>query len=82
MTRLLSRFAMPRSEEQRLDALSDPSKLGDIDERDPGSIARAMKKMGQEMGEDFSGDDFDEAVEEMGSDSGPGDDTGDTEDDF
>ena len=32
----------------------DPSKLGHLDENDPASVARFMKKMGQEMGEDVS----------------------------
>ncbi len=72
MNRLMSRFAMPKSEEQRLDAIADPAKLGGLDENDPKSVARMMKKMGQEMGEDFNGEDFDEAVEEM--ESGGGDD--------
>ena len=36
---------------------------GDVDENDPGSVARFMKKMGSEMGEDF-GDDFEEAMAE------------------
>lgn len=67
LSRLMSRFAMPKSEEQRLDSLADPSKLADLDENDPRSVARMMKKMGKEMGEDFSGDDFDEAMEEMES---------------
>ncbi|MGC1679191.1 MAG: FmdB family zinc ribbon protein [Candidatus Binataceae bacterium] len=75
MKRLMSRFAMPKSEEQRMDSLADPSKLGDLDENDPKSVARMMKKMGQEMGEDFSGEDFDEAVEEMESTDGGGDDS-------
>lgn len=48
-----------------MDALADPSKFGDIDESDPKSIARMMKKMGREMGDEFSATDFDEAVEEM-----------------
>lgn len=74
MNRLMSRFAMPKSEEQRLDALADPAKLGGLDENDPKSVARMMKKMGQEMGEDFSGEDFDEAVEEMDSGDGGDDD--------
>lgn len=67
MTRLMSRFAMPKSEEQRLESLADPSNLGDLDENDPKSVAKLMKKMGKEMGEDFSGDDFDQAIEEMES---------------
>ncbi|HVA79618.1 MAG TPA: zinc ribbon domain-containing protein [Candidatus Binataceae bacterium] len=75
MKRLMSRFAMPKSEERRLDSIADPSQLGGLDENDPKSVARMMKKMGQEMGEDFSGEDFDEAVEEMES-SGNDDDSG------
>jgi hypothetical protein len=63
MERLLSRFASPKSEEARLEALSDPSNLGGLDENDPRSMARFMKKMGQEMGEDL-GDDLDAAMED------------------
>ena len=63
LTRLMSRFATIKSEEDRLESLADPSKLGDVDEDDPRSVARFMKKMGQELGEDLGGD-FDEAVDE------------------
>jgi len=66
LERLMSRFASPKSEEARLEAFSDPSNFGDVDENDPQSMARFMKKLGPEMGEDM-GDDFDEAVEEAGS---------------
>ncbi|MDF0674930.1 MAG: zinc ribbon domain-containing protein [Nitrospira sp.] len=52
LERLLSRFAAPKSEEARLESLSDPANLGGIDENDPRSVARLMKRMGQEMGED------------------------------
>jgi hypothetical protein len=52
MNRLLSRFASPKSEEARLESLADPANLGGLDESDPRSMARLMKKMGQEMGED------------------------------
>jgi hypothetical protein len=61
----MSRFAAPKSEEARLESLADPSKFGDVDENDPQSMARFMKKMGREMGEDF-GDDLDEGLEEAG----------------
>ena len=67
MSRLMSRFAMPRSEESRLDSLADPSRLGDVDENDPKSLARMMKRMGTEMGDEFGGAEFDEAVEELES---------------
>jgi putative FmdB family regulatory protein len=52
LDRLLSRFAAPKSEEARLESLADPANLGAVDENDPRSVARLMKKMGQEMGED------------------------------
>jgi putative FmdB family regulatory protein len=71
--RILSRFASPKSEEARLEALADPSNLAGLDENDPESMNRFMKTMGDEMGEDL-GDDLSEAMEAdeagpMGSDS-------------
>lgn len=60
----MSRFAVLKSEESRLEEMSDPSNFGDIDEEDPKSIARWAKRMGEEMGEDL-GDDFDEMVEQL-----------------
>lgn len=65
--RLLSRFAAPKSEEARLESLADPDNLGGLDEHDPQSVARFMKKMGEEMGEDAS--DMD-ALMEAGEDNG------------
>ena len=66
------------SEEARLDALGDPSNFGDIDENDPKSVARLMRKMGKEMGDEFGGPEFDQAVEELerGGDLGGEDDMG------
>ncbi len=75
LTRLMSRFAMVRSEESRLDDLADPSSLGDLDENDPKSMARWMRKMGKEMGED-AGQDFDEMVDELEAGGGDEDDDG------
>jgi putative FmdB family regulatory protein len=63
LRRLMSRFATVRSEEDRLDSLADPSSLGGLDEDDPKSVARWMKKMGSEMGED-AGDDWGDTVDE------------------
>jgi putative FmdB family regulatory protein len=60
--RILSRFASPKSEEARLEALADPSNLAGLDENDPQSMARFMKKIGEETGEDL-GDDLSEAME-------------------
>jgi putative FmdB family regulatory protein len=68
LTRLMSRFATVKSEEARLEALADSASFGDLDEGDPSSVARFMKKMGRELGDDL-GDDFDEAVDEAVSES-------------
>jgi putative FmdB family regulatory protein len=79
LTRLMSRFSMVRSEDARLDNLSDPSSLGDLDEDDPRSMARWMRKMGKELG-DEAGDDFDEMVDEMEAGGGLDDEAGGTDD--
>ncbi len=42
--------------------MAEPSKLGDFNENDPGSMARWMKKMGKELGENMNGD-FEEMME-------------------
>jgi len=63
MEKIVSRVAIFRSEESRLDSLTDPSKLAGLDENDPKSVVRWMKKMGKEMGEDV-GEDFDQVIEE------------------
>jgi len=72
----MSRFSTVKSEDARLDALADSSSLGDLDEDNPASVARFMKKMGREFGDDL-GDDFesamDEAIEEgTGENAGEG----------
>ena len=62
LTRLLSRFASPKTEEARLESMADPSKWGDLDENDPSSMAKVMKKMGKEFGDEL-GEDFEEELE-------------------
>ena len=54
--RMLSRFASPKSEAARLEALAEPDNLAGLDENDPQSMARFMRKMGDEMGEDLESD--------------------------
>jgi len=71
LSRLMSRFATPKSEDARLEAAADPSQLGDLDENDPGSVARFVKRMGEEMGEDL-GDDLDAAMDEAAAEDGGG----------
>lgn len=72
LTRLMSRFAMPRSDDARLDDLTGDAALGGLDESDPRSMARWMRKMGKELGED-GGEDFDAMVDEMESSGDMGD---------
>jgi putative FmdB family regulatory protein len=63
MTRVLSRVKVIRSEESRMESLADPSKWGGLNENDPKSMAKWMKRMGKEMGEDM-GEDVDQMVDE------------------
>jgi len=74
--RLFSRFASPRSEESRLESLADPANMSGLDESDPSSIARWMKKMGNEMGEDFGGEDVDQLAEEVAQEASGDADSG------
>jgi len=70
LARLVSRVAIVRSEESHLDDLADPSMLDGLDENDPQSLARWMRKMSQEMGEDL-GDEFDEVISRLESGQSP-----------
>jgi putative FmdB family regulatory protein len=63
LTRLMSRFSTVKSEDARLESLADSASAGDLDENDPASVARFMKKMGREFGDDL-GDDFESAMDE------------------
>jgi putative FmdB family regulatory protein len=61
--RLLSRVSVLKSEERRLEGLLDPAKLSDLDENDPASIERVMRRMGRELGDEL-GEGFQESLEE------------------
>jgi putative FmdB family regulatory protein len=68
LTRLMSRFATVKSEDARLDSFADPAQYGDLNENDPQSVARFVKRMGAEMGEDL-GEDLDAAMDDAMSES-------------
>ena len=72
LSRLVSRVAVVRSEESHLDDLADPSGMAGLDENDPKSLARWMRKMSDEMGEDL-GDEFDEVISRLESGQSPED---------
>src|SRR5581483_11011874 len=54
LDRLMSRFALARSEESRLESLADPR-----------SVAKWMRRMGKELGDEVGGAEFDEMVDEL-----------------
>lgn len=65
LTRLVSRVRVIRSEDSRADDMSDMSDFPDLDENDPRSLGRWMRKMKDEMGseiDDEMGGEFDEVV--------------------
>jgi putative FmdB family regulatory protein len=72
LQRLISRVRFARSEEARLDSLADPSDWGDVDENDPRSLARMMRKMGSELGEETPPE-FDEVMGRLESGESPED---------
>lgn len=72
VSRLVSRVAILKSEDSRMDDLADDAALADVDENDPRSIARWARKMGEQLGEDV-GDDFREMVDQLESGEMPDD---------
>ncbi|MEW6442697.1 MAG: zinc ribbon domain-containing protein [bacterium] len=75
LRRLVSRFVSLKSDEARLESLADPSKLAGLDENDPASMAKWLKRMGREFGEDVAADDIDQMADELASGKDLGDDS-------
>jgi putative FmdB family regulatory protein len=65
--KLISRVRVVRSEQSRLESLMDPSMMGGLDEKDPKSLAKWMKRMGKEMGEDVSDEEIEQVIEDTAS---------------
>jgi putative FmdB family regulatory protein len=59
----VSRVSLPRGEERMMEKLLDPSRFSDLDENNPSSIERAVRRMGKDLGEELGGD-FKESLEE------------------
>lgn len=72
LSRLISRVSVLHSEEHQMETFADPGKFGDLDENDPKSVGRWMRKMSREMGEDL-GDEFNEVVGRLESGEKPED---------
>lgn len=72
LSRILQRVRVARSEGSRLDALDDQSAWGGVDENDPRSMARMMRQMGSELGEELPAE-FNEVVDRLESGESPED---------
>jgi putative FmdB family regulatory protein len=72
LARIVSRVSVVRSEDSRMDDLADPSMMADLDEDDPKSIARWMRRMSSETGEDMPPE-FDEVIDRLESGQSPED---------
>lgn len=70
LTRLISPVSTLRSEGSRLEDLASPESLAGLDENDPKSIARWMRKMSDEVGEDL-GPEFEEVVDRLETGQSP-----------
>ena len=62
--RRISRVALGKSEDARMDSMLEGDSLAGLDENDPRSLGKFMRKMGNEMGEDL-GDEFNEVVDRL-----------------
>ena len=71
LTRLISRVAVVRSQETRLDALADPTMLAGLDEEDPRTLGRMMRQMSSELGEEMDDPEFTEVIERLESGQSP-----------
>jgi len=85
MGRLISRVAVLRSEDDAFEGLADDPSLAGVDERDPRSIARWVRKMSEKMGEPLDAEmaaDLERLEAGEGSDALGGDEWGDEEADM
>jgi putative FmdB family regulatory protein len=73
VNRLVSRVRVVRSEESRMEDLADPSAWGDLDENDPKSMGKFMRKMVDEMGDEAGdlGPEFEEVIDRLESGQDP-----------
>lgn len=72
LQRLIGRIALSKSEDTRLESMDPDKMLAGVDEEDPRSLGRFMRKMSSEMGEDL-GEEFDEVVGRLESGESPED---------
>ena len=68
--RLVSRVAVLKSEESRLDDLADPSLMSGLEDEDPRALAGFMRRMSEETGEPLDAE-MTEMVERLESGESP-----------
>lgn len=87
LRRLVSRVAVHRSEESRLEEMADPSMMAGLESEDPRALASFMRRMSNEMGEPMDAEmsevldrleagESPDAIEQSMPDMGGGDDLG------
>jgi len=69
--RRIERVRIAKSEESRLDSITDPSDLEGLED-DPRALGKMMRKMSNEMGEDV-GPEFNEVVDRLEAGQSPED---------
>ena len=74
VVRRFSRVAVLKSEEARLESLADSAMLEGLDESDPRSLGRFMRKMKEELGSEMAedlGPEFDEVIDRLEAGQSP-----------
>ncbi len=71
LRRVMSRVAMLRSEESRLESLADPALMAGLEEEDPRALARMMRQMSAELGEEMDDPELNEIVDRLEAGQSP-----------
>ena len=72
LVRLMSRFGTVKSEEERLESLADPSSWSGLDENDPKSVEKFVRKMGSQLGDEISREELDQMADEAAREAAKG----------
>ena len=64
LKRRVSRVALAKSDDARLDSMLDDPSMAGLDEEDPKALGRFMRRMSRDMDEDL-GEEFNEVVERL-----------------
>ena len=70
LNELIRRVRVMTSEEQRLEKLADPARLGALEDEDPREMGRLLREMANETGED-PGEEFNEVIDRLEAGESP-----------